>query len=65
MISAWLGDKEVRKLCPRAAPDVASEAWTTFVADAIAKEPRRRSAAEREAIAMARAIEQAKRAVEH
>lgn len=53
------------KTPPKATPQVNSDAWKTFVADAIAKHPHERSKAEREAIATAMAMHQAERAVKH
>lgn len=56
--------KIVRKPA-NATPTVNSDAWKSFVADAIAKHPQKRSDAEREAIAVAMAMQQAEAAVKH
>ena len=45
--------------------EVNSDAWKTFVADAMAKHPNRRSNAEREAVAIAMAIHEAEKARKH
>jgi hypothetical protein len=47
------------------APTVNSKAWKTFVADAMAKHPDRRSNAEREAVAVAMAMHEAGKAQKH
>jgi hypothetical protein len=47
------------------APKVDSNAWKTFVADAMAKHPNNRSDAEREAIAVAMAMNEAEKAQKH
>jgi len=53
------------KASRKAAPPINSDAWKSFVVDAIGKHPQERSDAEREAIAAAMAMHQAERAVKH